>query len=126
MDRGWSQKLTLSFCSGELKKKGMFALYLVDKLSDSKYGKTIHTEVYVYSVCKFSVNVSYEMIALDKREYQENIFLISPQHMFSWRNKKNTNNFRLKKVPYLEVRKFQGSNQAVHPYSMIGVFAISL
>ena len=46
-------------------------------------------------------------IGLNKSGYQVNIFLISlrcgasneyPQHMFSWRNKKNINTFRLKKI----------------------------
>ena len=52
-------------------------------------------------------------IGLDKGGYPVNIFLISPrkhmlcrdpsneypQHMFSWRNKKNINTFGLKKAP---------------------------
>ena len=34
-----------------------------------------------------------------------------PQHMFSWRNKKNINTFQLKKAPYLELWKIQISLQ---------------
>ena len=65
---------------------------------------------------------SQAVIATDKRGYPHNIFLISPQkhmlwysleapqwsasneypqHMFSWRNKKDISIFRMKKAPYL-------------------------
>ena len=48
------------------------------------------------------------LIATDKRGYPHNVFLISPrkhmlypQHMFSWRNKKDISIFSMKKALYL-------------------------
>ena len=70
----------------------------------------------------FSEKEIKKMTATDKRGYPHNIFLISPQkhmlwysleaprrgasneypqHMFSWRNKKDISIFRMKKAPYL-------------------------
>ena len=86
------------------------------------YPIIIYTRNYISFLSKsllLALWVSY-IIGLDKGGYPVNIFLISPQkhmlwysleaprrgasneypqHMFSWRNKKNINTFGLKKAP---------------------------
>ena len=90
------------------------------------------------SLTGHNVTKTYICIAPEKRGCQENIFLISPQKknihcgysleapLFLWKNKKNINNFLLKKAPYLELclwtcETSEDSNQPVHSHCLIRI-----
>ena len=109
----WTRIVHQSLCYSPYHSTSMLIL----TLSPLRY--VVNTSIIGFERVHCNRNVS---IATDKRGYPHNMFLISlqkhmlwysleaprqgasieyPQHMFSWRNKKDISIFRMKKVPYL-------------------------